>query len=320
MIILLEPHAETESFERTLRAMGYSVQTLKAETDTLLYIEGDTTSLEAKALTSMDGIKEVLRTRPAYKHIERADFSLSSLGIAPPLIIGGPCSVESEAHIRQMACAVNNAGANALRGGAFKPRSSPHSFQGLGEEGIKYLHKAARDHGLLSVSEILDKEDLPLFDTNIDIIQVGARNMQNFPLLKALGRTQKPVLLKRGFSNTTEEWLMSAEYILSHGNPNIILCERGIRTFEPSTRATLDLGGLLMAKKRTSLPIIADPSHAAGDHSIVEGLAKAAVAAGADGVIIEIHDDPARAKSDGAQSLKAHKFAPLVETLQKLFT
>lgn len=229
------------------------------------------------------------------------------------VMIAGPCSVEGENQICRIAQQVKDAGACMLRGGAYKPRTSPYAFQGMGTKGILALDKARKLTGLPIVSELMAVEHLDEFVEHVDVIQIGARNMQNFDLLKAVGRTKKPILLKRGLANTIQEWIMAAEYIMSEGNPNVIFCERGIRTFETYTRNTLDLSVVPIIKERTHLPIIIDPSHAAGDWKLIESLSLAAIAAGADGLIIEVHDDPANAWSDGSQSLKPEKYAALVE-------
>lgn len=229
------------------------------------------------------------------------------------IMIAGPCAVEGEQAICSTAGKVLEAGADMLRGGAYKPRTSPYSFQGMGSAGIEALKKAKEQTGLPIVTELMSIDKLDEFVENVDVIQIGARNMQNFDLLKAVGRTNKPVLLKRGLANTIEEWIMAAEYIMSEGNPNVIFCERGIRTFEKYTRNTLDLAVIPIIKERTHLPIIIDPSHATGDWKLVEAQALAAIAAGADGLIIEVHEDPAHAWSDGAQSLKPDKYAQLIQ-------
>ena len=231
-------------------------------------------------------------------------------------LIAGPCAIESEKQINEIAKEVANSGANVLRGGAFKPRTSPYTFQGLGEEGLKYLVAAAKANGLKCASEITDASELPLFK-DVDILQVGSRNMQNFELLKVLGKQDKPVILKRGFANTISEWLFAAEYITSGGNKNVILCERGIRTFEDSTRFTLDLSAVPVVKSKSNLDIIVDPCHAAGNWEYVIPLSKAAMAAGSDGLMIEVHNDPDHALSDGAQSLTSANFKKLVSEVGK---
>ncbi|MDO4539575.1 MAG: 3-deoxy-7-phosphoheptulonate synthase [Syntrophomonadaceae bacterium] len=231
----------------------------------------------------------------------------------PIAIIGGPCAVESEESIHRIARAVKDAGATLLRGGAYKPRSSPYTFQGLGEGGLRYLRAAGDACGLPIVSELTSTERITEFEELVDLVQIGTRNMQNYELLKAVGKMSRPVLLKRGLMSTIEEWIMSAEYILDGGNENVILCERGIRTFEPSTRNTLDLSAVPIVKQQTHLPIIIDPTHATGHWDLVESMSLAAIAAGADGLMIEVHDQPEQAWSDGAQSLKPAKFKRLIE-------
>ncbi len=231
----------------------------------------------------------------------------------PVAVMAGPCAVESAESILRIAGKVKAAGASVLRGGSYKPRTSPYSFQGIGPEGIGWLKEAGRANGMPVISELVSENDLDLFAENVDIIQIGARNMQNFALLKAVGRTQKPVLLKRGAGATIDEWIMAAEYILAAGNPNVILCERGIRTFEYATRNTMDLAVVPIIKEKTHLPIIVDPSHATGNWKYVEAVSLAAIAAGADGLLIEVHDDPDAAVSDGTQSIKPERFAELMK-------
>ncbi len=243
------------------------------------------------------------------------DLAGATLGGREVMLMGGPCAVESAAQMYQAAQTVSECGGKVLRGGVFKPRTSPYSFQGLGQQGIQYLVEAAHAHGLLAATEVIDPESLNLVAAEVDIIQIGARNMQNFQLLKLAGKTDLPVILKRGLAATVEEWLMAAEYILASGNPRVILCERGNRTFETTTRNTLDLGAMLVAKGLSHLPVIVDPSHAAGRTDIIPGLAKAAVAAGADGLLIEMHPNPAEAKSDGPQSLTPEQFKLLATEL-----
>jgi 3-deoxy-7-phosphoheptulonate synthase len=234
-----------------------------------------------------------------------------------PIVIAGPCSVESEEQIIQIAKAVKEAGASMLRGGAFKPRTSPYSFQGLGEQGLVYLKRASEITGLPVVTEVLDPRDVKLVEKYADMLQIGARNMQNFPLLKEVGHSTKPVLLKRGFGSTIEELLSAAEYIMKEGNMNVVLCERGIRTFESSTRFTLDIAAVPVLKELTHLPVIVDPSHAAGRRSLVPPLARAALAVGADGIIVEVHQNPDHALSDGPQSLTLDGFKNMMEELRK---
>lgn len=248
---------------------------------------------------------------------ERSTIEINgvTLGGKEIILIGGPCAVESSIQMSQSAETVKKAGGKILRGGVFKPRTSPYSFQGLGREGLNYLVQAAKEQGLLCVTEVIDAPSLELVVDEIDIIQIGARNMQNFELLKMAGRINKPVILKRGLSATIEEWLLAAEYILSAGNPNVILCERGIRTYEPSTRNTLDLSAVGVAKELSHLPVIVDPSHAAGRRDLIASLSKAAIASGADGLLIETHPNPAEAVSDGPQSLHPEQFIQLAEEL-----
>jgi len=234
------------------------------------------------------------------------------------VMIAGPCSVENEDMMVNIAKEVHAAGASMMRGGAYKPRTSPYAFQGLGKVGLDYMNEAKKATGMPVVSELMSADKLDEFIANVDVIQIGARNMQNYELLKAVGKCNKPILLKRGFANTIEEWIMAAEYIMAAGNPNVIFCERGIRTFEKYTRNTLDLSVIPIIKQRTHLPIIIDPSHATGDYSLVEPISLAAIAAGADGLIIEVHDCPAMAKSDGAQSLKPERYAQLVSKCRKI--
>ena len=258
---------------------------------------------------------------PEYKLASRAHQSEDTVVEAgsvkigagcPVAVMAGPCAVESAESIERIAEKVKAAGASVLRGGSYKPRTSPYSFQGLGPEGIDALKKAGRKNAMPVISELLSEEDLELFEKNVDIIQIGARNMQNFALLKLVGKTDKPVMLKRGAGATIDEWIMAAEYILAEGNPNVILCERGIRSFEYTTRNTMDLAVVPIIKEKTHLPIVIDPSHATGNWKYVEPVSLAAIAAGADGLLIEVHDDPDRAASDGMQSLTPEHFAELM--------
>jgi 3-deoxy-7-phosphoheptulonate synthase len=275
----------------------------------------------------MSGVEAVVPILKPYKLASREISPTSSvIELAPGVVIGGqklvvmagPCSVESEDQLLETARAVKAAGATVLRGGAFKPRTSPYAFQGLEEEGLKLLDLARQATGLPIITEVVNPRDVELVARYADILQVGARNIQNFPLLKLLGQQEKPVLLKRGMATTIQEFLMSAEYIMSEGNQSVILCERGIRTFETATRNTLDLSAIPVLKERTHLPVVADPSHGTGNYHYVAAMAYAAVAAGADGLMIEVHSDPEHASSDGPQSLKPKKFAKLMEKL-KLF-
>jgi 3-deoxy-7-phosphoheptulonate synthase len=279
---------------------------------------------DAGIIEMLDGVHEVVRISSPYKLASRtfkAEPTVVTVGDIriggdEVIVMAGPCSAESEQQVRAAAAAVRRAGAKVLRGGAFKPRSSPYAFQGLGEEGLRLLHDAARSENMALVSEVMDISQIELINRYCDIFQVGARNMQNYTLLRELGHQHKPVLLKRGISATIEEWLLSAEYILSGGNTEVILCERGIRTFETATRNTFDVSAIAMVKKLSHLPIIADPSHGAGRRDMVAPMARAAVAAGADGLIIEVHCDPDHALSDGAQSMFPAQFDRLMAELR----
>lgn len=321
------PQNEIDKVIQGIEAKGLSVHTSVGADYKVYGIIGDTTILDEKVLRSNHFVEEVTRVSSPYKKASRMfhpqDTVVDVAGIKvggnhPIAVIGGPCSVEGEASLMEIAKAVKEAGAVMLRGGAYKPRTSPYAFQGMGTAGIQALIKARTATGLPIVSELMDKEQLDEFVENVDLIQVGARNMQNFALLKALGKIDKPILLKRGLSNTMEEWLMAAEYIMAGGNSNVILCERGIRTFEKYTRNTLDLSVIPIIKKRSHLPIVIDPSHATGDWELVESMSLAAIAAGADGLIIEVHNNPECAWSDGAQSLKPEKFKQVIEKGRKI--
>ena len=272
-------------------------------------------------------VENVTRVAAPYKKVNRLFHPEDSIidvngikigGKEKIVIIGGPCSVESKESIMEIAHEVKDAGACMLRGGAYKPRTSPYAFQGMGTEGILAMKEAGKQTNMPIVTELMSADKIDEFIEHVDMIQIGARNMQNFDLLKAVGKVDKPILLKRGLANTIEEWIMAAEYIMLNGNPNVILCERGIRTFEKYTRNTLDLSVVQIVKKKTHLPIIIDPSHATGDWKLVESMSLAAIAAGADGLIIEVHDHPECALSDGAQCLKPKKFAHLIERARKI--
>ena len=286
---------------------------------------GDTTSIDMDAVLAREPVEAVKRVQEPYKNANRRfhpdDTVIEAggrrIGGGSLAVIAGPCSVETEEQLMKTAIAVKNAGADFLRGGAFKPRTSPYAFQGLGKEGIDLLIQARKETGLPIVTEIMDLSDLDLF-ADVDIVQVGARNMQNFTLLKALGRCDKPVLLKRGLSATLQELLMSAEYIMSEGNSKVILCERGIRTFEPETRNTLDISAVPLLRQKTHLPIVIDPSHATGISGLIEPMSLAAVAAGADALEIEVHNDPKNAWSDGAQSLTPEQFGASMKKIREL--
>ena len=328
MIIILKQHADQQAVKdlcRELEGRGLSIHESQGAETHILGLVGDTKSIAESWLRASPVVEDVRRVSEPYKKANRkfhpedtvVDVSGVKVGGGSFAVIAGPCSVESESQIETVAAAVQTAGAKLLRGGAFKPRTSPYSFQGMRAEGLELLRHARAKTGMPIVTEIMNTEHLPLF-TDVDLIQVGARNMQNFELLKAVGQRGRPVLLKRGLSATLEELVMSAEYIMAEGNDQVILCERGIRTFEPSMRNTLDISAVPMLKKMTHLPVVIDPSHAAGIAWMVEPLAAAAVAAGADGLMIEVHNDPAHALCDGAQSLTPDQFAALMEKLRPL--
>ena len=328
MIVIVKDSARPEQIEKlkeNFESMGLQVHFSKGMNTTLLGLVGDTTSVDIGKIASLDIVEEVKRIQEPYKKANRkfhpedsvVDVNGVKIGGGSFQVIAGPCSVETPEQICLVAEEVKKAGAGLLRGGAFKPRTSPYSFQGLHGEGIKLLLEAKKQTGLPIVTEIMNYDDIDLFE-EVDVIQVGARNMQNFELLKQLGKLNKPILLKRGLANTIEEWLMSAEYIMAGGNENVILCERGIRTFETKTRNTLDLSAVPMIKKLSHLPVIIDPSHATGLPWMVEPMTLAAIAAGADGVMIEVHNDPPKALCDGAQSLRPDQFAELMQKVKKL--
>ena len=330
MIITMKkgaPQAEVNRIIEGLEAKGLSVTTIIGTNYNVFGVVGDTTIVDEKLIGANQYVDSITRIAAPYKKVNRLFHPEDSVidvsgvkvgGQEKIVVIGGPCSVEGEEQILEIAQGVKNAGATMLRGGAYKPRTSPYAFQGLGSEGIEYMVKARKATGLPIVSELMSEDKLDEFVEYVDLIQVGARNMQNFNLLKALGKIKKPVLLKRGLANTIEEWLMSAEYIMAGGNENVILCERGIRTFEKYTRNTLDLSVVPLIKQKSHLPIIIDPSHATGDWRLVESMSLAAIAAGADGLIIEVHNHPEQAWSDGAQSLKLDKFKTLMEKGRKI--
>ena len=318
MIIILKKGTAPQKVNEMVshfEQMNFQVQEIRGVHETILGLIGDTSRLDTEDIKSMDSVAEVKRIQEPYKNANRKfhpddtviDVCGRKIGGGHFQVIAGPCSVESREQMVEVAKAVKASGAGLMRGGAFKPRTSPYSFQGLREQGLEYLLEAKKASGLPIVTEIMSIDHLPLFE-NVDIIQVGARNMQNFELLKELGKIRKPILLKRGLSSTIEELLMSAEYIMAGGNDQVILCERGIRTYETYTRNTLDISAVPILKRLSHLPVIVDPSHASGIAWLVEPLAMAAVAAGADGLIIEVHNNPAKALSDGAQSLTPDQF------------
>ncbi len=327
MIIVMKPGApveEREKIKEGLIKQGFQINEIVGTQMAVLGIIGDTSVLDINLLRVNDWVEKVMRVQEPFKRANRAfhpDASVINVAGVPIggdkiQVIAGPCSVESREQIISVAQDVKAAGAHLLRGGAFKPRTSPYAFQGLKEEGLDLLKEAKAATGMPIVTEIMSADKIDRFVEDVDLIQVGARNMQNFELLKELGKINTPILLKRGLSATIEEWVMSAEYIMAGGNSNVILCERGIRTFETYTRNTLDLSAICAAKKMSHLPVVVDPSHAAGLWWMVEPLAKAAVAAGADGLIIEVHNDPENALCDGAQSLKPDRFAQLMKELK----
>lgn len=316
------PQQEIDKLIKMLEIHGAKVNVIQGETYNVFGVVGDTSTLDEKRILANEWVANVQRIAAPYKLVNRLFHPEDSIinvggiqvgGDKPIVIIGGPCSVEGQSMMIDIASEVKKAGGCMLRGGAYKPRTSPYAFQGLGLEGLKHMALARERTGLPVVSELMSIDKLDEFVEYADMIQIGARNMQNFDLLKAVGTTKKPVLLKRGLANTIEEWIMSAEYIMAGGNPNVILCERGIRTFEKYTRNTLDLSVIPVIKARTHLPIIIDPSHATGDWKLVESMSLAAIAAGADGLIIEVHQNPECAWSDGQQSLKPDNFKQLIE-------
>lgn len=328
MIVVLKENPNPEKLEHFiawLKDKNITIEKSIGQTNTLLGLIGDTTTIDIDLIHALDFVADVKRVQEPYKKANRKfhpedtviKVGNTQIGGGTLTLMAGPCSVETEEQIVEVAKAVKAAGATVLRGGAFKPRTSPYAFQGLGGDGLELLKLARKETGLPIVTEIMDASQLPLFD-DIDIIQVGTRNMQNFNLLKILGQQDKPVMLKRGMSSTYEEWLMSAEYIMAGGNPNVILCERGIRTYEKYTRNTLDLAAIPVLRQLTHLPIVIDPSHAMGKSALVPTMATAAVAAGCDGLIIEVHNDPEHAWCDGPQSLRPEVFAALSKNLHAL--
>ena len=328
MVVLLKKNPDKEQVDNLinwLKGMDITVHMSEGTTQTIMGLIGDTTSVDIDLLKALDIVEDVKRIQEPYKNANRKfhpadtviDVGGVKIGGGSFAIAAGPCSVESEEQICLVAELVKKSGASLLRGGAFKPRTSPYAFQGMREDGIRLLLEAKEKTGLPIVTEIMDLSHLPLFE-NVDVILVGARNMQNFELLKALGHTDKPILLKRGLSSTIQELLMSAEYIMAGGNERVMLCERGIRTFETATRNTLDLSCIPVLKSLTHLPVIIDPSHATGVSKYVHPMAVAAVAAGADGLIIEVHNDPPHAACDGQQSLTPQAFDALVKDVERI--
>ena len=331
MVIVMKPGVSQEKIQALValleRDHGVTVGITNGVGCSILGLVGDTAHIDMDKLSMNDDVERVMRVQEPYKKANRKfhpeDTAVDVSGV--PMggggrftVVAGPCSVESEEQITGVARDVKAAGAALLRGGAFKPRTSPYSFQGMGSDALELLLEAKADTGLPIVSEIMTPRYCELFEEKVDLVQVGARNMQNFDLLKEVGKMSRPVLLKRGLSNTYEEWIMSAEYIMASGNENVILCERGVRTFETYTRNTLDLSAIPAVRRMSHLPIVVDPSHAAGLYWMVEPLAMAAVAVGADGLMVEVHNDPPHAKCDGAQSLTPEKFGHLMGKLKPL--
>lgn len=330
MIITIKKEAPKQEIEKLVKGFeqrGLQVTLIQGDNYNVFGLVGDTASLDEKVIRANPYVEEVTRIAAPYKKANRIFHPQDTIvdvagikvgGMEKIVVIGGPCSVEGQASIMEIAKDVKDAGGDMLRGGAYKPRTSPYAFQGMGTEGVKCMVEARKKTGLPIVSELMSADKLDEFVEYVDLIQIGARNMQNFDLLKAVGRVNKPVLLKRGLANTIEEWIMAAEYIMSEGNDNVIFCERGIRTFEKYTRNTLDLSVVPIIKEKTHLPIIIDPSHATGDWKLIESMSLAAIAAGADGLIIEVHNNPECAWSDGAQSLKPERFAEVIKKGRKI--
>ena len=328
MIIVVKNSCDKAQFDNLIewvKDLGLEVHTSRGETSTVLGLVGDTSRVDMDLIGSLDIVEKVQRVQEPYKNANRkfhpentiVDIAGHKVGGKNFQVIAGPCSVESESQIIEVAKAVKKSGATMLRGGAFKPRTSPYAFQGLKGTGIELLIKAKKETGLPIVTELLSVNDLDLFK-DVDVIQIGARNMQNFELLKEVGKMGKPILLKRGLANTLQELLMSAEYILAEGNDQVILCERGIRTFETMTRNTLDLSAVPALKEKTHLPIIIDPSHSTGVNKFVTPMSLASVGAGADGLIVEVHNDPKKALCDGAQSLNPEQFDTLMQKIRQM--
>ncbi len=329
MLIVMKNDATEEQVQTVIKEiekMGYRGVPMPGALRTAVCILGNKGPIDASQLLAMDGVKEAIPVTKPYKLVSREIHPESTIvtignikiGAGEPVIMAGPCAVESESQALTIAQIVKKFGAKIFRGGAFKPRTSPYSFQGMGEKGLKILDKVRRETGLLIVTEATDSDNLPIVEKYTDIIQIGARNMQNYSLLRLAGHAKKPVLLKRGLAATIEEWLMAAEYIMSEGNARVILCERGIRTFADNTRNTLDLSAIPAIKEASHLPIIIDPSHAAGRRDYVIPLSRGAIAVGADGLLVEVHNDPAHALSDGMQSLYPQQFEQLMKEIGKL--
>ena len=329
MIIVLKQHSglkEIDRVENLIKTKGLDTHIVKGAGQTIIGCIGDTSRIDAKLFEVNPYVDKVIHVQEPYKLANRAfhpedtvvDVSGVKVGSGNMAYIAGPCSVETYEQVLSIAKDIKAAGANMLRGGAFKPRTSPYSFQGLGPEGLDILCAVKEEVGLPIVTELMSPEYLDVFNEKVDLIQIGARNMQNFDLLKQLGQVDRPILLKRGLNATYEEWIMSAEYIMASGNENVILCERGIRTFETYTRNTLDLQSVPVLRKLTHLPVIIDPSHAGGKWWLVDSMAKSSVAAGADGLMIEVHNNPEAALCDGAQSLKPEKYSELLKDVKQI--
>jgi len=329
MIVVLETGTTEKQVEEIIRVLhehGFDVHRSTGVQHTVLGAIGVHPEFDHRQIELLDGVAEVARVTEPFKLASRAfkregsvfDIGRVKIGGPEVVVMAGPCSVETEEQIFKIAKYVKDAGAKILRGGAFKPRTSPYSFQGLGEEGLKLLRSAADEYKLKVITEVMDKSQIDLVEKYADILQIGARNMQNYIFLKDLGKASKPVMLKRGLAATIEEWLMSAEYILAGGNEKVILCERGIRTFETATRNTMDISAIPVIKKKSHLPIFADPSHGVGIRDKVIPMARASIAAGADGIIVEVHHDPDRALSDGAQSLYPNQFAQMMKEVRMI--
>ena len=329
MIVILKPNTPKNEVDRLIdkiTGLGVQVNPVFGQDLIILGLVGDTSKIDPTQIEANHNVEKVMHVAEPFKKANKMfhpeptvlDVNGAKVGGKKLALMAGPCSVESEAQIVEVAKAVKKSGANFLRGGAFKPRTSPYAFQGLKYQGLELLKEAREVTGLPIVTEIMSPFDIDIFVRDVDVIQVGARNMQNFDLLRLLGQTKKPILLKRGLSATIEEWLMSAEYIMAGGNEQIILCERGIRTFETYTRNTLDLSAIVAVKQLSHLPIVVDPSHATGKWWMVEPLARAAIAVGADGLIIEVHNDPAHALCDGNQSIKPGVFDDLVGQIRQI--
>ncbi|MEW6058823.1 MAG: 3-deoxy-7-phosphoheptulonate synthase [Actinomycetota bacterium] len=331
MVVVMKKEATDADIDRVaekVRQVGGEAFVSRGTVHTIVGLVGDTAIFRALDLDNLPGVDHIIQIGKAYKMVARALHPEPTFVKVGPAVVGrgmfsliaGPCAVETEEQAMRAAKAAKDAGATILRGGAFKPRTSPYSFQGLGERGLQILAECRAETGLPVVTEVLEPRDVELVASLADALQIGTRNMQNFALLKEVGATNKPVMLKRGLSATVEEWLMAAEYVAQRGNSEIILCERGIRTFEPSTRNTLDLGGMAVAQLESHLPVIVDPSHAMGHKELVAPMARAAVAAGADGVMVDVHSDPASALCDGPQALKPDELRALATELCALAT